>query len=320
MNELNSLEDVTKMFYSEKIALDYIRNIRWGKWAKCPYCDYDKTYLFKDGKRLKCANPICKKQFSTIVRTMFMNSNMKADQWMQIFYLYSKTRGRINSFQLCSDAKIAPTTEFFVREKIEFVWKRIEREGKSNLDLIDDLIKKFCFYYDSWMEIKNAPYYAHPYHISNIDNIADQKQYNQLLRYTKYYITVYAHWIFLDFASPEDILAETFLYMRDNGIKDYGGTEVIKYVQKTVGKMWYEYLNQHPKYHTHSRLSNLRWKREAVMNLKNNYIIEILFKKKGNKLSRTQLSKDTSLIDSERKRIISKRKKNNKNYEFNSHF
>lgn len=318
-----TLEKIQEMFPDDESARKYLSNVRWGKFASCPECGNPKAYFIEKGKRYKCANKSCFHKFSVTSKTVFESSNLPMNKWIYLFFMYSKSRGRCSSIDLCQTLEIAEKNEFFIREKIDFAWQYVEREGKDLLNIINDIFISGVFSYEKFKEIKEAPYYNNPYHLKDIDNISDPKQYNQLLRYTKYYINVYCRkWIFMDFASAQDVLSETFIYMSDNGIKEYDTKLILKLIWGTVNKMWPSFLNNHPKFSQWFKDHAKRQKENSVRNLKTTVVVDRLKALKDHKhKTRAELRNDIALIEKKRKEIKEKRRKKLvDNTDFISHF
>lgn len=303
---LNTLEDVQNAFPDEESARKYIATIRWGQWAKCVYCGNEKCYFIENGKRYKCANKECSKKFSVGVCSLMEFSKISFEKWVQIAFLFVKTRGRILSHEITSQVDISDKNEYGIREKLEFVFNKIDRVDKPNKEILDDLFKGIMSYYYLYKEIRRSPHYHSPYTIKDedIDNIGDIKQYNKLLRYTKYYIKVYCHWIFMDFGKAEDVLSETFLFMSENNIKEYNGSLMIKMIQQAVSRMWRKHLNEHPKYNEHESKRVKKAKIEGRHNLATWYIICLIKSKKEHKhKSYFEIKKDKQLISDTRKKL-----------------
>lgn len=318
----NTLEDIELAFPDEESARKYMFDLRWGKYATCPFCNNAKAYFIEKGTRCKCANKECYKKFSVTVKTILEATNIKLNTWVKIFYLYSKTRGRISSLELSNQVGISGKTEFLVRDRLDYIWNYTDTTGKFGGELMEVMIKSSfsSSHYEIYRQRKDEPYYKNPYHISEITDIGDPKQYNILIRYTRYFVNVYCTWIFLDFAAPEEILTETFLYMRDNGIKEYNAESILKHIWLVTGRMWFKFLREHPKYSEYQRNINRRCKQRTRMNLGTSYLVEIIFSKKSNTLTRREIRADRNLLNDTKKRIIERRGKLGTLYDFHSHF
>lgn len=317
-----SIQDVELMFPDENAVRKHWANIRWGKWAQCPYCGNQKCYIIEHGDRYKCADKKCYKKFSITVKTVFEGSNLDLTKWIKIIFFYCKRRGRINHQELETEFKVTTKTTFQISDRLDYVWKEVDREGKTLLEIMDNVFRMSYILHARYVDFKHSPFYKNPYHVSGIDNIGDPKQYYMLLRHTRYYILVFAHWIFIkDFASAEDILAETFLSLKDDKIKEYDTEYILSAIWGTSDKMWRKYLREHPKYNEMIIHKDRRSGKRRTILLTNGYLItRILKSKEGNGLTRSDVVKRKDLLDKKRDEIIGKRKKKGALYNFNSHF
>lgn len=319
--EINTIEDLERLFPDEQSCRKYIHEIRWGQWAQCVYCGNPKCYIIENGERYKCANASCKKRFFITVKTLMEASKLTLAQWMKAFFYYAKSRGRISSFELSENIRVTHKTEFYLREKLEFIWKDVERIGKTNEEIIIQIIKAFCNSYIQFEQVKNARFYKSPYHIEGIDNIGDPKQYNMLVRHIRYYMNVYATWIWIDFTTPTDVMSELFIYLADNKIKEYNTESILRAIWATISKMWSRYLNESPKFHQYQRRYNKQFKVNQRLNMTTGYLVQAArATKEGKKMTAKEVRNDKELLERTKERILERRNKQKKLTEFNSHF
>jgi len=319
--ELNNVQDIKDNFPDEMSAMKYFAEIRWGKWARCVYCGNERCYMIEKGERYKCANPKCYKRFRVTVKTIMEASNLKLDRWFVAIMMCVKTRGRYLSYDMITELNITDKTEFYLSEKIKFVFSNIECIGKSTTEIFNEYLKLSSQLYEKFNEIKESPYYGNPYHIKDITDISDVRQYNILERYTRYYLNVYCHWIWIDFTDPREILSETFLHIKDNGIKEYNADSMIKMIQQTINRMWFSFLKNHPKYNETLKRSNARYKQHIKINITDKYLVDVIKQSKdGKNKTRKEIFNDKELLEKVRNRIKGKRKKSGKAVDFISHF
>ena len=321
----NSIKDIEDYFTDEIIAIKYLADIRWDKgWAKCVYCGNAKCYIIENNERYKCANPSCKKRFRVTVKTIFEASKIPLHKWYGVVFMFIKSRGRCLSSEIVNYLDITDKSEFYIREKLKFIWNDIDFTGKSNMDIFDIFLKRGCDIYSKFQDALNSPYYNNPLHIKDedIDDISNVKQYNILERYTRYYLNVYCNWIWLNFAEPIDIMSEAFIWMKENGIKEYNGSFMVKIIQKTVNAMWYKFLKENPNYFKDYTGYNKNFKQQMRNNLSNGYVAQLLKKdKKYQHLTITEIKNDLQLIEKKRTEMKDRRKKNRYgNTDFISHF
>jgi transposase-like protein len=140
--DFESFDKVQEMFPDEESARKYLIELRWGKFAICPYCGHEKCYKIKERSRFKCANKQCKKKFSVTVKTLLEDAKIPIHKCVWAFYLFAKSRGRISSLALSEQLSISNRAEFFTRERLEFAWQFVNRDGKT----IHEIIKDFLFH------------------------------------------------------------------------------------------------------------------------------------------------------------------------------
>lgn len=321
--EINTIDDFDNYFSDEMVAIKYFANARWGEWANCPICGNEKAYFIEGGTRYKCANKSCYKKFSITSKTVFEASNLSTVKILKYMFIYTKSRGRKSHIEIGDEVGISLKTQFFISEKVDFLFSEVDRYGKSVMGIINELIKLSSNLYHKFLEIKESKYYYHPYHIKSedINDISDSRQYFILERYTRYFIKVYAKWMFIDFASPQEILSESFLYMKEKGIKEYNGSSVLKIINRVAQKMWTDFINKHPKYHDNNRKYMKNYSEQQRINLSDNYIAFLIKStKKYKSVPRSEIVKNKELMNNKREEVKRKRDKRGSVYEFKSHF
>lgn len=318
----NTIEDIEQAFPDEESARKYLANLRWGKFAKCPHCGNEKAYFIEKGARFKCANPECRKKFSVTVKTLLEETRLPLNKWIYVIFHYAKTRGRCSSNDIVSSYSISSKTEFFIRERLDFAWQGVDRVNKTNVEIFESLVKSCFNCYETFYAIKNAPFCQNPYHLPRIDDISDKAQYSLLLRYTNYYISVYCKWIFMNFGSAQDVLSETFIWMQENGIKEYNTETILKYIWRTVNRMWADFIAKHHKYNDIYRLKNKEFKRISRENISTYYIVSLIKERNGwRERSTKEIRKQVQLLNKVRGEIKERRlSKLKENMEFYSHF
>ena len=102
----------------------------------------------------------------------------------------------------------------------------------------------------------------------------------------------------MDFASPQDVLSETFLYMSEKRIKEYNTELILKLIWNRVNVMWYKFLGEHPKFSNWMTNHAKRQKENAVRNLKKSVVVDRLKDLKQYKdTPRSELYKNVKLIE-----------------------
>jgi len=322
MTEQLTLEQFDKLFPDDKSARDYICKLRWGQFARCPYCNNEKSYFIEKGKRYKCANKGCYKKYSVTVGTLMEASNIDLHIWMKGVFLYCKARGKLLEKQFADDLGLSPKSIFFMVDKLDFVYPLITRDiGQPIMKTINSVIMGLISQAPLFNEKRDSLYSFSPFHIKEdeINDISNPVQYNKIIRYTRYFIKVYADWMWLDFAEPEDVVSEMFINIKDEGVKEYNWNYLRKKINKTAQDMWLSFLKKHPKYNDANRKKNVRDSQKRIQYLKKAYIVTLILNSKNNTLSRKEINNSPKLIEETRNRIKLKRD-SGKGTNFISHF
>lgn len=317
--KIETTEMLTALFDKEADARKYLSYIRWGEWAQCPYCRNQKAYFIENGKRYKCANPKCHKKFSFTTRTLMMAGNISATQWLQIGYFFVKSRGRVLHMDMAVHAGISANTAKIAIDKCAFAWYRVDRENKSPLQLVQSLFINLFGLYDYWEDFKRIKY-QNTFVVAHIDDISNAAQYDTLLNYCR--IRLYCcEWIFLNFASPQDIMANVFLKLADDNIKDYDATLVVKYINRTISRMWLEYLKDHPNLWAQHEAKLKQRDYFKRVNITTQYLVKLVQSSKAGKgLTREDIKKNVELLEGARDKLKKYRKKAGGLMDFHSHF
>lgn len=124
----------------ETACRKYLADQRWpdGK-VKCPHCSQeDRVYVIDDGKKYKCASPLCYKKFSVTVGTVFHASNIPLTKWFTAVYLVSNHKKGISSHQLARDLGVSQKTSWFMIHRIREALKSSFPELIAGIVEIDE--------------------------------------------------------------------------------------------------------------------------------------------------------------------------------------
>lgn len=318
--EINSFEDIESLITTEDECRKYLCIIRWGQWAKCPYCGNEKSYFIESGTRYKCANKQCYKKFSVTTMTLLSSTNLDYLKWIQAAILYIKKRGTLSSIDLEKEIKINARTSLIMKDKFDFVWKYVIRDNKSKIEIFIELFKKLFTLYEHHEQFLSNKYKNCTYHISNITDIKDQNSFDRLLHYVKLRM-YFCSYIYLEFASPGEIMSEVFLYLHDNKIKDYDADFIIKIINRTISRMWGQYRKEHPNLLRDFLARQKDAKKRRIINISTLYLVDLIKSTKaGANMTRKEIRNNKELLDKYKMQLIEKRLKHNKLLDFNSHF
>jgi transposase-like protein len=307
-----TLQQIEDKFPDEETARKYLSGLRWGNMASCPHCENKKAYYIEKGRRYKCANPSCHKKFSVTTKTLIEGTNMPLHQWVIGAYIFCNASGEINIWDLEKKIGIMKSSAGFMLDKFKISWKYVFDEEKNVDKKVADLFQGVFFLHDKKEETKRS------FYLNDIDNISDRKQFRAVQAYTKTWL-MYSHWIQTNQFDVNDIIAETFIWMADNGIKEYTAETVAFYIRKTTQKMWMKWVYAHPNTHEYYLSYWREWGKNARLNLKPTYINKLI-KEKNPHMTASEIASNKKMQEEQRLRTAEFRKKNNLLDDFNSHF
>jgi hypothetical protein len=317
--QTNDLGALLSEFKEESECKKYLQFVRWGEWPSCPYCSNPKVY-FIIGGRYKCANPSCHKKFSITVKTLMENSKLSLLSWMNCVALYVKKRGVVFTWDIQKAIECSDKTAFYTKEKLDFAYQYVDTNGLTHRQIFDEIFKSLFTRYYHLQELRKAKYGTHFWHVSDIDNIADPKQYNRLCSYAKMRMFT-CRWIYISFASPQDVMAETFLYMQDNNIKEYDATSMVRLINSIIQKMWKVWIAAHPNIDARYRAKYKEYKRDWRLNIKDGYVVDMMKKSKEfRSFTTSEIWDKKDEVRKYKERIKQMRMRLKRLYDFESHF
>lgn len=299
------------MIQDEQEAIKYLISIRWGKMASCPHCDNSKAYFIENGKRFKCANKLCYKKFSVTTKTLMESTNIPLSLWIKSAELFVTKRGEVEVWDIEKAIGVKKMTAAYMKDKFEMSWKYVLKEAEKE-ELIKDLFVGLINLYDKYQSTKRVTV------LTDVNDISDIRQYRKVEAYTKYILRRY-HWIKTNQFSETDIITETFLYMADNGIKEYNDESIAFLIRKTTNRLWMDWVYSHPNTYEYFLSYQREYQRKARLNLQECYLNNKLKRRFPDKMM-SEISSDTQLQKIQKERIIEFRNKYKLMEEFNSHF
>lgn len=297
---------------TEDSARKYLAAKRWGKWAICPHCGNDKSYFIDKGVRYKCASKVCYKKYSVTVKTIMEGSNITLLKWLKSIELYVTSEFDLKPWDLEKKVCVAPLSANYILERIEFAKPYILIDNRTYEEVFDDLLNSML----QLVEKFDRP--RRDYIMDFIDDIGKIDQYEKCIRYAKYWLRR-AHWMFIEVATPQDIIAETFIYLSESGIKEYNADRMSFYIRKITQRLWMDWVKAHPATAAYYKNYNKEWQRDQIRRC-TKYYLRIKIKKIYPEKMASEIYSDRELIKIRRERIMQFRNNNKKLDEFISHF
>ena len=119
--EAKSLKEFMSRLTSEEVCQKYMEELRWGNDVTCPHCGKDKPYRILKGKKFRCRNKECRKDFSVTVGSVFEDSKLPYSVWLCAGWLLSAHKKGISSCQLARDLGIGQKAAWFVLHRLRHV-------------------------------------------------------------------------------------------------------------------------------------------------------------------------------------------------------
>jgi transposase-like protein len=130
MKQFKNIMDFLKVFSSEEICHNFLKDVLWGKKEpavggsqngkrakiSCPKCGSNHINEFADFKRNRCYD--CKKTFSVRTGTIFDDSKIELQKWFMVIYLLNSTKKVIPSTQLAKEIDVTQKTAWFMLHRI----------------------------------------------------------------------------------------------------------------------------------------------------------------------------------------------------------
>ena len=106
-------------FQSVEAAREYLEALRWGSGRVCPHCGtIDCSYKTKKAGVYRCADQICRKDFSVTTKSVMESSHIKLNVWLQAFFLMASSKKGISSHQLHRALGITYKSAWFLTHRI----------------------------------------------------------------------------------------------------------------------------------------------------------------------------------------------------------
>lgn len=323
MPDIKTAEDIETYFPDELSARKWLSYLRWGQWASCPYCGNSKAYFIENGKRYKCADKKCGKKFSLTAVTLLQDTNLPLKHYMNAVFLQIIKRGQAMAWDFEKHININSRTAIIIKDKLDFCWNRINRTDKTRHQIFELLFVEFFNSYEHYQSFKSKKYStASGWHerFEGVTDISNPEHYSKLISYIQVYLYC-TKYIFIPFAEPQELLVETFLWLKDNGIKEYSSDMLLKYINRTISRLWNKFLKEHPKFNDLPRIWNRRTKENMRRNIKGAYLVELTKKRLENKGKTTsEIRSNKQMLDKVKSEIREKRDRRGDVLDFNSHF
>ena len=135
--EFDSLFALTLYFNSEDKCKQTIIESRWKDGdIVCPFCGKHHCYHRSDGS-FRC--PVCEKNFSCLVGTIFENTKISLRKWFMAMYLISTHKKGVSSVQLSVDIDVTQKTAWFILHKLRTLFANYNNAELSDVVQCDEM-------------------------------------------------------------------------------------------------------------------------------------------------------------------------------------
>lgn len=133
-------------FTNDEAARKFLAELRWPSGPVCPHCGvvghaYQVTRLGKTGKIpafgvYRCAEKVCRKDFSVTTGTVMERSHIALHKWLQGFYLMCSSKKGVSAHQIHRTLNVTYKAAWFMAHRIREAMKAgglapVGGEGKT---------------------------------------------------------------------------------------------------------------------------------------------------------------------------------------------
>jgi transposase-like protein len=106
-------------FQNPEAAREYLEALRWGDGRVCPHCGtVDSSYSTKKPGVYRCADQVCRKDFSVTTKSVMESSHIKLNVWLQAFFLMASSKKGVSAHQLHRTLGCTYKTAWFLAHRI----------------------------------------------------------------------------------------------------------------------------------------------------------------------------------------------------------
>ena len=110
------LEEVYRLFPTERDCVAYLEGVRWHGIPLCPYCTSCRSTPLPKEARYHCNE--CNLAYSVTVGTVFHHTHLPLQKWFLAIALMLNARRNIPIRQLAHDLEVNKNTAWYVVERI----------------------------------------------------------------------------------------------------------------------------------------------------------------------------------------------------------
>lgn len=301
-----TLDEFKDIFKTEQDCIDYLVNLRWRENMCCPYCGGNKKiYTFKTGDYFKCSE--CRNKFSITTKTFLHQTKVKLKQWFVSIYLFIDNYDGVSANLLKQEAGIAKEeTAYYMCERIERLAEGVAVNGRNKKYVFEGICRNIFKLKLEYKKFKRETI-DNDFFECKIDNISDPIQQKALIKYIRRRIK-FSRWIWVpDFISPNEIMADLYIYLAENNISEYDRHFILKTIILLIQRSWVGYyksnLRIRGRVEKQLKKYSREWKAQDRKRLGDLYITERIYDEHKGLISRYDIRSNKELINNKREKI-----------------
>jgi transposase-like protein len=106
-------------FQNDEAAREMLESILWPDGPVCPHCGVvNHSYKTKRPGVFRCAEKVCRKDFSVTMKTVMERSHIALHKWLQAFHLMTSSKKGVSAHQLHRTLQITYEAAWFMAHRI----------------------------------------------------------------------------------------------------------------------------------------------------------------------------------------------------------
>jgi transposase-like protein len=106
-------------FQNDEAARAMLESILWPEGPVCPHCGVvNHSYKTKRPGVFRCAEKVCRKDFSVMMKTVMERSHIALHKWLQAFHLMTSSKKGVSAHQLHRTLQITYEAAWFMAHRI----------------------------------------------------------------------------------------------------------------------------------------------------------------------------------------------------------
>jgi transposase-like protein len=106
-------------FRDDIAAREYLERLRWPDGTVCPHCGVvGHSYKTPTAGRYRCAEKVCRKDFTVTLNTPMERSHIALHKWLQAFHLMCSSKKGVSAHQLHRTLEITYRSAWFMAHRI----------------------------------------------------------------------------------------------------------------------------------------------------------------------------------------------------------